>query len=250
VPEARGPTGGAGAYGRFADVYDLVWRDAPYDRFVDLATEAAAVAGAPGGLVVVAACGTASAALELGRRGRRVTAFDLSPAMLARAAAKRRAAGLPVGLVLGDLRAVPLRDGAADLVLALNTSLNYLLTPAEVTVALAELGRLTGPRGVVVVEPLSARYLHDNDGRRRRLRREGLDLVAEYELRGDLLVERLRWTLDGVAERDQYVQRYYDDDELKALVAGAGLHVLQQRPMWPAIHEDAARGRTLWVVGR
>jgi hypothetical protein len=62
-------------------------------------------------------------------------------------------------------------------------------------------------RGVVVVEPLSARHLHDLDGRCRRLRREGLDLVAEYELRGDghLLVERLRWTFDGVAERDQYV---------------------------------------------
>ena len=36
----------SGAYRRYALVYDLVWRAAPYDRFVDLCLEAAAAHGA------------------------------------------------------------------------------------------------------------------------------------------------------------------------------------------------------------
>jgi SAM-dependent methyltransferase len=249
VPGANAGTGTVGAYGRFAGVYDLVWRDAPYDRFVDLALDV--TAGARGRIrrVVVAACGTGSAALVLARRGYQVAGFDLSPAMLERAAAKCRAAGQPVRLAVGDLRAVPLRDGCADLVLALNAVLNYLLTADELVQALRQLARLTVPGGVLVVEPLSARFLHEGDDRGRHLERDGLRLDAEYQLRGDLLLERLRWTLDGVEETDAYVQRYYDDDELRALLATAGLRVLDRRPMWPAIRQQPARGRVLWALG-
>jgi SAM-dependent methyltransferase len=250
VPGANAGTGTAGAYGRYARVYDLVWRDAPYGRFVDLSLEAAMAAGTRVHRVVVAACGTGSAALVLARRGFAVAGFDLSPTMLARAVAKCRTAGLPARFALGDLRAAPLRDGCAELVLALNTSLNYLLSAEEVVMALRQLGRLTAPGGVLVVEPLSVRFLHEGDERGRHLQRDGFRLDAEYEVAGDLLLERIRWTLDGVEESDAYTQRYYDDDELTALMAAAGLQVLERRPMWPAIPEAPARGRTLWVAAR
>ena len=84
------PTDGAshaGAYRRYARVYDLVWSAAPYHRFVDLCLAAAAAHGTEVRRVLVAACGTANAAVELAGRGYRVAGFDLSPAMLARAAA-------------------------------------------------------------------------------------------------------------------------------------------------------------------
>jgi len=149
-----------GAYRRYALVYDLVWGTAPYDRFVDLCLEAAAAQGTGVRRVLVAACGTGSAAVELAERGYEVTAFDLSLEMLAVAAAKRwpggpeGPGGSPPRLVAGDLRAVPLGDGWADLVLVLNASINYLLEPAEVVAALAHLGRTAAPGGTVVVEPL------------------------------------------------------------------------------------------------
>jgi len=147
-----------GAYRRYALVYDLVWGAAPYDRFVDLCLEAAAAQGTGVRRVLVAACGTGSAAVELAGRGYEVTAFDLSLEMLAVAAAKRwpggpeGPGGSPPRLVAGDLRAVPLGDGWADLVLVLNASINYLLEPAEVVAALAHLGRTAAPGGTVVVE--------------------------------------------------------------------------------------------------
>jgi SAM-dependent methyltransferase len=177
-----------------------------------------------------------------------VAGFDLSPAMVARAAANCREAGRRVGLAVGDLRSVPLRDGCADLVLALNASLNYLLEPAEVEAALRHLGRVTAPGGTVVVEPLSARYVYEGWEPGRHLERDGLRLDASYEVAGDLLVERLRWSIGGVEEAETYRQRLYPDAQVEALLTAAGLRLAERRPMWPAIPAEPARGRTLWVM--
>ena len=232
-----------GAYRRYALVYDLVWRAAPYDRFVDLCLEVAAAQRTRVRRVLVAACGTGNAAAELAGRGLEVTGFDLSPSMVAVATAKLR-----TGLVVGDLRAVPVRGGWADLVVCLNAGLNYLLEPAEVVAALGHLGRAAAPGGTVVVEPLSARYVHDGWQPGRHLDRDGLRLDATYEVSGDLLVERLRWSFGGVEETETYRQRLYGDAELEALVAAAGLRLVERRPMWPAIPAEPARGRVLWVA--
>jgi len=237
-----------GAYRRYALVYDLVWRAAPYDRFVDLCLEAAAAQGTGVRRVLVAACGTGNAAVELARRGFEVAGFDLSPAMVAVAAAKVRPGGPGPRLLVGDLRSVPVRDGWADLVLVLNASINYLLEPAEVLAALRQLGRSAAPGATVVVEPLSARFVHDGWEPGRRVEREGLRLEASYAVEGDLLVERLRWSLGGVEEAETYRQRLYADAELEALLEAAGLRLAERRPMWPAIPAAPARGRVLWVA--
>jgi SAM-dependent methyltransferase len=238
-----------GAYRRYARVYDLVWRGAPYDRFVDLCLEAAAAHGTGVRRVLVAACGTGNAALELAGRGLEVAGFDLSPAMLERAAAKPWSPGGPgVRLVVGDLRAVPVRDGWADLVVCLNASLNYLLEPAEVVAALRHLGRTAAPGGTVVVEPLSPRFAHEGWEPGRHIDRDGLHLDASYTVEGGLVVERLRWSLGGVEEAETYHQRLYPDAELAALIDAAGLRLVERRPMWPAIPAEPARGRTLWVA--
>jgi SAM-dependent methyltransferase len=239
-----------GAYRRFARVYDLVWRAAPYDQFVDLCLAAAAAQGTDVRRVLVAACGTGTAAVELARRGYEVTGFDLSLEMLAVAAAKPWLAdteGRP-RLVAGDLRAVPLAGGWADLVVCLNASINYLLEPAEVVAALAHLGRTAAPGGAVVVEPLSPRFVHEGWEPGRHLDRGGLRLDASYELDGDLVVERLRWSLGGAEEAETYRQRLYDDTQLEGLFGAAGLELAGRRPMWPAIPAQPARGRTLWVA--
>ena len=238
------PAAPTGAYRRYALVYDLVWRAAPYDRFVDLCLEAAAAQGTSVRRVLVAACGTGNAAVELARRDLEVAGFDLSPAMLAVANAKPP----PLRLMVGDLRAVPLRDGWADLVLLLNASLNYLLAPAEVVTALRQLGRAAAPGGAVVVEPLSARFAHEGWEPGRHVDRDGLRLDASYEVHGHLVTERLRWTLGGVEEAETYRQRLYPDAELEELVEAAGLRLVERRPMWPAIPVEPARGRALWVA--
>jgi SAM-dependent methyltransferase len=143
---------------------------------------------------------------------------------------------------------VPLGDGWADLVLVLNASINYLLEPAEVVAALAHLGRTATPGGTVVVEPLSPRFVHEGWEPGRHVERDGLRLDASYELEGDLVVERLRWSLGGVEEAETYRQRLYTDAQLTELLEAAGLELAERRPMWPAIPDQPARGRTLWVA--
>jgi len=238
-----------GAYRRYAEVYDRVWKAAPHERFVDLYLDAAKLAGVRVRRVVDAACGTGTAAIELAQRGYQVTAFDLSSAMVSCALAKCRAAGRSdVGLLVGDLRAVPLADGCADLVAVLNASLNYLLDPRELVEALSNLRRLLGGRGAVVFEPLSARFLYDGYEPNRHLVDGDFRLDASYEVQGDLLVEQIRWRIDGIEATECYRQRYYDDAQLKSLLTAAGLTVADHLPMFPAIPAEPARGRTLWIA--
>ncbi|SRR6266511_827719 len=237
-----------GAYGRYAEIYDQLWSRAPYARFVDLSLEGVPADARPARRVLVAACGTGSAAIEFARRGHPVAGFDLSEAMLAVAAAKRRAGALRVWLVRGDLRAVPFAGGSADLVVVLNTGINYLLEPAEVVAALGQLGRVAGAGGTVVVEPLSARFLDAGVEANRHLDAEGLRFDAAYTIHGNLVAERLRWRTRGAEVTETYWQRFYSDGDLSEMFALAGLSVRDRRPMYPAIPEAPARGRILWVA--
>ena len=264
------PAAPTGAYRRYALVYDLVWRAAPYDRFVDLCLEAAAAQGTRVRRVLVAACGTGSAAAELARRGLEVTGFDLSPSMVAVAATKLREGGP------GDRRDGPPVDrgsGASGWLVGRTSGWWWATSapcpcvtagptwswpstpasttcskPAQVVAALAHMGRVAAPGGTVVVEPLSRRFVHDGWEPGRHVDRDGLRLDASYEVEGDLVVERLRWSFGGFEESETYRQRLYGDAQLEALIGAAGLRLVERRPMWPAIPAEPARGRTLWVA--
>jgi len=62
-------------------------------------------------------CGTGSLAVLLAEAGHRVHGLDASPAMLAAARTKGAAAGVRLGLVLGDAADPPFAPGSADVVL-------------------------------------------------------------------------------------------------------------------------------------
>lgn len=95
------------------------------------------------GTVVDAACGTGRLAARLTARGHRVVGVDSSLAML------QRAGGRPPGmaLVAGDLRRMPLADGAVDLVVS-GLALSHV---ADLEPVYAEFARLLRPDGHLVV---------------------------------------------------------------------------------------------------
>ena len=87
-------------------------------------------------------------ALELARLGVAVVAVDHSQAMLDATAAKLQAAGARgVELRRGDAADLPLEEASVDAAFA-HMVLHYLPSPAE---ALAEMGRVVKPGGLVVV---------------------------------------------------------------------------------------------------
>jgi ubiquinone/menaquinone biosynthesis C-methylase UbiE len=92
--------------------------------------------------------GTGILALELARLGVGVVAVDHSQAMLDATAAKLQAAGVQgVELRRGDAADLPLEEASVDAAFA-HMVLHYLPSPAE---ALAEMGRVVKPGGLVVI---------------------------------------------------------------------------------------------------
>ena len=93
---------------------------------------------------VEASCGTGRWLARAMEGGARAAGFDLSPAMLAEAAAKP---GLLGRVALADSRTLPIEDGCANIVMCA-LSLGHM-PPAEVTVA--ALARALAPGGRLIV---------------------------------------------------------------------------------------------------
>jgi SAM-dependent methyltransferase len=104
-------------------------------------------APAEGERVVDVGCGTGNAALLAAARGARVKGVDPAARLLEVARADAAAQGLDVTFVEGDAAALPLPDGAADLVLSV---FGAIFAP-DARSAAAELARVTAPAGRIVL---------------------------------------------------------------------------------------------------
>ncbi|MCG8555774.1 MAG: class I SAM-dependent methyltransferase [Proteobacteria bacterium] len=138
-------------YDAFSERYDR-GRNLGYHRMVDDLEFDVVEPYAKGKRVLEAGCGTGLLLARLNRVAQSAWGVDLSAGM-ARGAQDR---GLNV--VLGSLTRLPFRDGAFDLV----CSFKVLPHVQQVRRALAEITRVTIPRGYIVVEfynPWSLRYL-------------------------------------------------------------------------------------------
>jgi SAM-dependent methyltransferase len=97
--------------------------------------------------VLDAACGIGTQALPLAARGFRVTASDLSPSAVARAAREARTRGVELVTRVADLRKLSQAHGAFDVVLACDNALAHLLSDAELLLALRECHACVHPGG-------------------------------------------------------------------------------------------------------
>ena len=107
--------------------------------------ERAAVA--PGEHVVDVGCGTGNAALIAAASGARVTGVDPAPRLLEVARAEAAERGLHATFAVGDAAALPLEDGAADVVLSV---FGVIFAP-DPRAAAAEMARVSAPRGRIVL---------------------------------------------------------------------------------------------------
>jgi SAM-dependent methyltransferase len=123
--------------------------DEDAQRLVEL-LEREGVAGA-GERVLDLACGPGRHVAELSRRGARVVGLDLSRALLF--AARRRGAG---PLVRGDMRRLPFRGAAFDVVLNLFTSFGYFASDGEHEMVVREVARVLRSGGRFVLDFLNA----------------------------------------------------------------------------------------------
>jgi SAM-dependent methyltransferase len=100
-----------------------------------------------GDVLVDVACGTGNAALLAAERGARVVGVDGAPRLLAVAAERAAARGVGLDLREGDLAALPVDDGSADIVL----SVFGVIFATDPAAALREIARILRPDGRALV---------------------------------------------------------------------------------------------------
>lgn len=139
---------GKETFERTAPFYDAFTAHHDYERWIPRLVVVARRSGLRGKRLLDVACGTGKSFLPLLRAGWQVTGCDVSEAMLRRARSKARG---QARLVLADMRQLP-RLGAYDLVWAIDDSVNYLGSLAELTDSLQGLARNLGHGGRILFD--------------------------------------------------------------------------------------------------
>jgi SAM-dependent methyltransferase len=138
---------------RHAELYDLFYRDKPYEAEAAFVADRLAEAGAPPpGSILELACGTGRHAFELEARGYAVVATDYSPDMLACAAATKGKLTSRVELVEQDMRRLDLGGRTFDAVVSLFDSIGYVQTNESLLAVLEGARRHLRPGGLLLIE--------------------------------------------------------------------------------------------------
>jgi len=137
-------------YDELAPLYHLIYQDWE----TSIARQGAALGAliaecwGTGALAVLdASSGIGTQALGLLARGFRVAASDLSVGAVIRARREAAMRGRPLGSLVADFRALPVRSAAFDVVLLCDNSLPHLDSEADIRGALAECFRCVRPGG-------------------------------------------------------------------------------------------------------
>jgi SAM-dependent methyltransferase len=102
--------------------------------------------------VLDVACGIGTQALGLAALGHRVTASDLSPGAVARAAEEARARGLAIDFSVADMRAAHRHHGGGwEVLVCADNSLPHLLSDDEILAALRQFHESLRPGGIALL---------------------------------------------------------------------------------------------------
>ena len=212
--------------GDWLDVVALAIPDERTQREADFLVDKLALE--PGARILDLACGHGRIALELARRGYRVTGLDLSePSLeLARAAADRER--LEVEWVHADMREIP-PHGSFDGVVNVFTAFGYFEDERENERVLDAVSGALAPGGRFLIDTVNVLGLVRRYRERNWDEREGGVLFLQ-EHRYDVLRGRneARWTFvhpDGRRNAIVHSVRTYTPHELARMLAAAGLEV-------------------------
>jgi SAM-dependent methyltransferase len=181
----------------------------------------------PGARVLDLACGHGRIALELARRGFRVTGLDLSPRSLELARAAAEEEGLGVEWIEADMRQVP-AGTPFDAIVNVYTAFGYFDDERENQRVLDRVARALAPGGRFLIDTVNLLGLVGRYRDRFWEERDGVLFLQHH--RYDVLRGRNEaiWTFvhpDGRRSELAHSLRTYAPHELAAMLAQAGLEL-------------------------
>lgn len=219
------------AYEAIAPVYDDFTAHHNYELWLGELLPRLRRHGLSGTRLLDVGCGTGKSFLPMLEWGWKVTACDLSPAMLELARAK---AGDAAKLSVADMRELP-DLGEFDLVWALDDAVNYLLSGEELGAALSGMRANLAPSGLLMFDVNTLYAYRSFFAETQRVERGGRRLVWRGKASSDTApgsISEARFEVEpiteGVAPVQTHVhrQRHFPEAEVLGLIEAAGLECL------------------------
>jgi glycine/sarcosine N-methyltransferase len=206
------------------------------------------------GSALDAGAGTGFHSLLLSELGVRVTALDLSAAMLDRLASHARERAMVIETSRSDFQSLPQEwSGRFDAVFCLGNSLPHLLSAEELTQALGEFRRVLRPRGTLFAQLLNYERILASRERVVGVKKDGgTTFVRFYDFAGELVqfnILRLQEREGGMDHRlDTVTLRPWRSGELATALHGAGFARVQQYGNMAMEPYDGSGSRDLVAV--
>jgi SAM-dependent methyltransferase len=220
------------AYEAMADVYDDFTAHHNYELWFSKLLPELQRLGLRGDRLLDVACGTGKSFIPLLQRGWKVTACDLSPAMVELARSK---VGKTATLSVADMRELP-TFGEFDLVICLDDAVNYLLSPEELEQALGGMRRNLGRDGLLMFDVNALSVYRTFFAEEVMVERDGRRLVWKGRSTPDAaagtITEASFEVLPGeggepLVEPAMHRQRHFPEAEVLAALESAGLECLE-----------------------
>jgi len=181
-----------------------------------------------GACVLDLGCGYGRHAIALAGRGYRVTGYDLSSVLLARARRDAKQAGVEVTWVEGDMRALKF-EGCFDGVINMFTSFGYFEEEDENFRVLRKVGVGLRPGGRFLIETVNRDFIVRHfaprvwfrAGEMTVLEERAFDPISSRSLVDVTVIE------DGKEKRFHHSVRVYSYTEMEMLLAASGLRTVE-----------------------
>jgi SAM-dependent methyltransferase len=221
------------AYQAIAPVYDDFTAHHDYELWLGNLLPELERLGLRGKRLLDVACGTGKSFIPMLERGWKVTASDISPAMVELARAK---VGDAVDLSVADMRDLP-DFGHFDLVFCLDDAINYLLSGEELEQALRGMRRNLDPEGLLMFDVNALEAYRTFFAEEVVVERDGRRLLWKGQSTADAgpgAISEARfevWPLEGgdgpLIEPEMHRQRHFPETEVLAGLESAGLECLE-----------------------
>ena len=220
------------SYSAFAKVYDLLMDNVPYEEWTERIKRILSSHGIGEGLVLDLACGTGTMTRLLAEAGYDMIGADASAEMLEEAREKTGGKEEDILYLCQDMRSFELY-GTVRAVVCMCDSINYLLSKEDLLACFKLVNNYLDPGGLFIFDFHPTEYYRDCLGDTVIAeRREECSFIWENGFDGEVnecLLTMFVRAEDGRYDcfEEQHLQRGYTLEEIKEVLAEAGLVFLE-----------------------